>query len=107
MERLTEALETLKTGLEIEPENEIIKTLIDETAVEIEQDNKIPPDHPERKRFQNLLDWMKNGGADFSKLKLRYYTDNYRGVHAKNEIKSGETVLVVPLKQIITLEMAF
>mgnify|MGYP006121114065 CR=1 FL=1 len=36
MERLTEALETLKTGLEIEPENEIIKTLIDETAVEIE-----------------------------------------------------------------------
>ena len=50
---------------------------------------------------------MKNGGADFSKLKLRYYSDNYRGVHAKQDIRSGETVLLVPLKQIITLEMAF
>lgn len=50
---------------------------------------------------------MKNGGADFSKLKLRYYSDNYRGVHAKQDIKAGETVLLVPLKQIITLEMAF
>lgn len=50
---------------------------------------------------------MKNGGSDFSKLKLRYYSDNYRGVHAKNDIKAGETVLLVPLKQIITLEMAF
>jgi hypothetical protein len=36
LERLTEALETLKTGLEIEPENDIIRTLIDETAEEIE-----------------------------------------------------------------------
>ena len=36
MERLTEALETLKIGLEVEPENEIIKTLLEETAVEIE-----------------------------------------------------------------------
>ena len=51
LERLTEALETLKVGLEIEPDNDIIKTLMDETAEEIEQDNKIPVDHPERKRF--------------------------------------------------------
>jgi len=67
----------------------------------------ISPDHPERKRFQNLLDWMKDGDADFSKLKLRYYSDNYRGVHASRDIKNGETILLVPLKQIITLEMAF
>ena len=80
---------------------------MEETAEEIEQDNLIPLDHPERKRFQNLLDWMQEGGADFSKLKLRYYSDNYRGVHASRDIQNGETVLYVPLKQIITLEMAF
>ena len=50
---------------------------------------------------------MQDGGADFSKLKLRYYSDNYRGVHASREIRNGETVLFVPLQQIITLEMAF
>jgi hypothetical protein len=50
---------------------------------------------------------MQNHGADFSKLKLRYYTENYRGVHASQNIKNGETVLFVPLPLIITLEMAF
>lgn len=50
---------------------------------------------------------MNNGGADFSKLKLRYYSENYRGVHASQDIHSGETVLYVPKDQIITLEMAF
>ena len=40
-------------------------------------------------------------------MKLRYYSENYRGVHAKQDIKNGETILYVPLKQIITLEMAF
>jgi hypothetical protein len=67
----------------------------------------LPPEHPERKRFQNLLNWMKKENADFSKLKLRYYTENYRGVHAAMNIKNGETVLYVPLNLIITLEMAF
>ena len=50
---------------------------------------------------------MQKGGSDFSKLKLRYYSDNYRGVHAQQNIKNGETVLFVPLHQIITLEMAY
>ena len=50
---------------------------------------------------------MKKEKSDFSKLKLRYYTENYRGVHAAMNIKNGETVLYVPLDLIITLEMAF
>ena len=67
----------------------------------------MPPDHPERKRFEKLADWMNKGGADITKVKLRFYSSNYRGVHAKADIKAGETVLFVPLKQIITLEMAY
>jgi len=50
---------------------------------------------------------MKAQGSDFSKLKLRYYSEDYRGVHAAQPIKSGETILYVPLPLIITLEMAF
>lgn len=40
---------------------------------------------------------MIEGGANFDKLKLRYYSDNYRGVHASRDIKNGEVILVVPL----------
>lgn len=41
---------------------------------------------------------MKDGKADFDKLKLRYYSENYRGVHASRDIKNGEQILLVPLK---------
>lgn len=60
----------------------------------------------EKKRFDRLFSWMKKDGADFEKLKMRYYAPDYRGVHAAREIKKGETILYVPKKEIITLEMA-
>ena len=43
-------------------------------------------------------------GADFSKLKLRFYTENFRGVHACQEIDHGETVVFVPRTCLITTE---
>ena len=49
---------------------------------------------------------MASGGSEFNKLKIRYYTEDYRGVHAARDIKKGETILYVPKHQIITLEMA-
>ena len=49
---------------------------------------------------------MKTHGAEFDKLKMRYYAPDYRGVHAAREIKKGETIVYVPLQEIITLEMA-
>lgn len=53
-----------------------------------------------------MFDWMKSGGAEFDKLKLRYYTEDYRGVHAARNIKKGETILYVPKDQLLTLDMA-
>jgi histone-lysine N-methyltransferase SETD3 len=107
LQRLKEALEVAEEGLKLEPDNPAFLELISEIQKEIEQDNVLPLDHPERRRFNALLDWMERGGADFSKLKLRYYSENYRGVHASQNIKSGEVILYVPLNQIITLEMAY
>ena len=37
---------------------------------------------------------------------MRYYAADYRGVHAAQNIKKGETILYVPKHEIITLEMA-
>ena len=50
---------------------------------------------------------MKKDGAEFDKLKVRYYSPDYRGVHAARDIAKGETILYVPKQEIITLEMAF
>jgi protein-histidine N-methyltransferase len=48
---------------------------------------------------------MLEDGAQFEKLKMRYYSDVYRGAHASRDIKKNECILFVPLKEIITLEM--
>ncbi len=66
----------------------------------------MPLDHPERKRFNDMFEWLKKDGAYFEKLKLRYYTQDYRGVHASRAIKKGETILLVPLKNLLTLDRA-
>ena len=100
-------MSTIKEGLEVDPENVDFITLMASVQKEIDEDTKLPADHPTRKRFNNLISWMEKGGADCSKLKLVFYTEFYRGVHAISNIKSGDTVLYVPLEQIITLEMAF
>jgi len=71
----------------------------------LKEDQHVPVAE-EKARFETLFDWMRNDGAEFDKLKVRYYAPDYRGVHAAREIKKGETILYVPLKEIITLEMA-
>ena len=93
--------------MELEPSNADIIKQFEETKQEYDEDNTLAIDHPERQRFEKLLQWLKDGGSDFGKLKIRYYTADYRGVHAAKDIKKGETILYVPKEQIITLEMAF
>jgi hypothetical protein len=100
------ALEVLKSALEIEPSNDDLIKLFEETKQEYEEDNSLTVDHPERARFEKLLKWLHEGGSKFDKLKIRYYTEDYRGVHAARDIKKGEIILYVPRHQIITLEMA-
>lgn len=81
--RLQDALSVIEKAHEMEPSNSDILSLQDKIIKEIELESKLPPDHPERVKFQAMLDWMKEGGADYSKLKLVYYTENNRGVHAQ------------------------
>jgi tetratricopeptide (TPR) repeat protein len=90
LDKLVDAIETLNEGLKIDKDREEMKDLLNDLVHELELENKLPVDHPERKRFQNLLDWLKDGGSEFDKLKLRFYSENYRGVHAARDIKERE-----------------
>ena len=53
-----------------------------------------------------MLQTLEQGGARLDKLKLRWYAEGYRGVHAKRKIRKNEEILYVPRDLIITLEMA-
>ena len=83
-----------------------MKTLLRELEEEFKEDHNLGSDHPEVMRFDKMLKWLKDGGSKYDKLKIRYYTADYRGVHAARDIRKGETILYVPKEQIITLEMA-
>lgn len=37
---------------------------------------------------------------------MRFYAEDYRGIHASRDIKKGETVLFVPKQALMTLEAA-
>ena len=56
--------------------------------------------------FNKFVKWLKDGGAVFDKIKMRYYSPDYRGVHARSKIKKNEVFLTIPKDLIITLEMA-
>lgn len=86
----------IKKAIELEPTNTDFIKFLEETKTEYEEDNNLSLDHPERQRFERMLKWLKDGGSQFDKLKIRYYTADYRGVHAARDIKKGETILYVP-----------
>jgi hypothetical protein len=46
---------------------------------------------------------MSARGVDVSKVKLMFYTEKQRGIHAAKDIKKGEIVLFVPYSEMLTL----
>lgn len=99
-------LQTIEQGLATDKDNEDLKNLKVEVTEQYQADHKINVEPEEKARFERLFRWMRKDGAEFDKLKMRYYAPDYRGVHAARDIKKGETILYVPKKEIITLEMA-
>ena len=42
----------------------------------MEEDKKLPKDHPERKKFEDLLKWAVENGAKISSIKLKFYAED-------------------------------
>lgn len=105
-DKALEALEVLVKAPDKIRKNEAVVLLMSELQAELKADNLLPKDHPEIISFNNLAKWLADGGAKFDKLKMRYYSEGYRGVHARGKIKKGEIFLFVPKNLLITLEMA-
>ena len=57
-------------------------------------------------KLSNLLHWLEQGGARFSRLELIRHEDGERAVLARVPIAAGETVLQVPVSHMLTMELA-
>ena len=55
-------------------------------------------------KFSRLFEWLTEHGADYSRLELIFYTADYRGIVAKEDIKKGDIVLFVPYDICVTVE---
>jgi histone-lysine N-methyltransferase SETD3 len=56
-------------------------------------------------KFQVFDKWLADNGAKFHKLELRDYGDEMRACHAVSNVDEEETIVEVPLKCLITVEM--
>lgn len=106
LDKIEEAIKLIKDSPEKVKEDESIKTILKELEAEYAQDNILPKDHPEIIRFNKFVKWLTEGGAKFDKTKMRYYSADYRGVHASKRVKKNEILVMIPKNLIITLEMA-
>ena len=103
-----DALKTLEHAISTDQESEYgqLSEMYEEHKKEYEDDHQIEDTDPQKIRFDKLEQWLHEGGSKYDKLKIRFYNPIYRGVHAARKIKAGEEILLIPKKQIMTLEMA-
>jgi len=105
-----EAKNSYAKGLEIAPEDANLVKMgkaIDELLDELKlSEQESAADNPEGDRFSRLIRWMKDGGCKFPKLYMKYYTEDYRGVHTLCNVPADDMVLYVPRDYIMTTEMA-
>lgn len=85
-----EALQTLQQGLDLEEENKQLTELYEEHKKEWDDDHTVDESDPMKQRFNKLESWLQGGGSNYEKLKIRFYTPIYRGVHAAKDIRAGE-----------------
>jgi histone-lysine N-methyltransferase SETD3 len=106
IDKAEEAINLLKSAPEKVRADETVQALLKKLEEEYALDNILPKDHPEILRFERFVKWLRDGGAKFDKVKMRYYSADYRGVHAKMRVRKNEVLVHIPLNLIITLEMA-
>ena len=51
-----------------------------------------------------LCEWLQTGGAELNKIRVWYFSENYRGIQLSEACGIKELLLFVPRKFIITYE---
>ena len=53
------------------------------------------------------MKWMEDNGTYCGNIKIRQYAKNFRGVHAARDIRSGQRIMTIPEKLILTESKAW
>lgn len=83
-----EALEANQSAFALDPMNKTLEIAVSNTSYNI------------------LIQWLLRGRAEFPKLYLQYYNEEFRGVHCSTNIPPDEIIMQIPLNYIMTTEMA-
>lgn len=67
---------------------------------------ELPDGHPERQAIEGLEKWMDQNKGMYTKAKIKYRDENYRGIFATQDIEEGEKIIAVPSKMMIWQLMA-
>lgn len=62
--------------------------------------------HLQTGKFRKLINWLIEGGAKFPKLYIKFYTTEYRAIHAISDIKKDEDICFIPHDKIMTSDVA-
>ena len=49
-----------------------------------------------------MKEWILEKGGIYNNMKMRFYTENNRALHASGYINHGDTVLFIPIDAMIT-----
>jgi len=96
---------------ELDPTNHWLTEAVEHVTKKIMtidfDDNKaVGGDHEQTDKFRVFLRFLLKGGCIFPKLYLKFYTVEYRAVHATEKISVDEEVLFVPHDMIMTSDLA-
>ena len=84
--------------------NKKLKSLLENKKIKLLTNSNKYKSFPKYIFFlQNLYKY----NSFFPKIEIQFYTDDYRGVVAKNKILKDEIIMAIPKQCLITLEVAF
>ena len=84
--------------------NKKLKNLLENKKIQILTNSNKYKSYP---KYINFLQNLYKNNAFFPKIEIQFYTDDYRGVVAKNKILKDEIIMAIPKQCLITLEVAF
>lgn len=109
-EAMKKATQVDKQDAALTKELETVTSMLDEMNLNPNNpstsSNAAAAQHPEEDKFNQLISWLIAGKARFPALYMKYYSEDYRGVHALSKIPKDDILLEVPLSHIMTSEVA-
>jgi tetratricopeptide (TPR) repeat protein len=110
MMKFPAALTAYEAGLRMDPRDPVLQQKLVHIQSILAEMNSVKPEqakvNPEEDKYEAMINWLIAGKSRFPSLYLKYYSEDYRGVHTLSPVAKDEIVLEVPLSHIMTSEVA-